>query len=69
MTQMGLVVSDGEAEDNGALESDHEGSETPPLIDPPPLIGSKSRTDQPSRIQSCSTLQAIIINQHFYQSH
>ena len=36
--QMGLVVSDAEAEDNGdfneALESDHVGSEPLPLIDP-----------------------------------
>ena len=36
--QMGLVVSDAEAEGNGnfdeAMDSDHEGSEPPPLIDP-----------------------------------
>ena len=32
--QMGLVVSDGEKEDNGALESNHDGSEPPSLIDP-----------------------------------
>ena len=36
--QMGLVVSDDKAEDNGnfneEVDSDHDGSEPPPLIDP-----------------------------------